>query len=579
MVGPHQRNSEDVAAAASMGIAATRIDERLLATQHELTSTPIHFEPNEALNYGGVLLLLPFLLAAGLLSYQKHYRPLSPGYYDLNTIILTIALLYLCRIKNIEQTKHISPGEFGKLLGLDRIASQNKLREKLQQIVSQRQSQTWNRALAKEWVQTDDNTIYYVDGHVQVYSGSQANLGKKHVAQSKLCMPGTIEYWVNNSEGMPYFVVTGEVNEKLLEMLDKTIIEEIKTHIALPITDHDLNNDPDLPRFTLTFDREGYCPERFQNWWNDHRVAVLTYRKNVTDKWNEQDFTPQEVDMHGNKTTMFLAEKTVELNKVSVREIRKLSQDGHQTSVITTNKKLALKTVALKMFARWSQENFFRYLLQEYDLDHIVQYKVNQVNEETKVVNPAYSKVTNRLKKLREKINRRKAQLYQLVHQNISEDADKTESNLKKQIIVRAELKEFENQEKQLLEERNGYSYKIKVKEMSEATKYSKLDTESKLFQNIIKMICYRAETNFATLLAIDYKKKVNELRALAKSVIFAPANIRPDETNKRLIVELYTLSVPRDNAAVQQIMHILNDSKTIFPGTDLTLFYKFATI
>ena len=75
-----------------------------------------------------------------------------------------------------------------------------------------------------------------------------------------------------------------------------------------------------------------------------------------------------------------------------------------------------------------------------------------------------------------------------------------------------------------------------------------------------------------------NYKKKVDELRALAKSVIFTQANILPDETTKRLIVELYTLSVPRDNLAVQQMIQLLNKTETVFPGTDLTLFYKFAT-
>jgi prepilin-type processing-associated H-X9-DG protein len=62
--------------------------------------------------------------------------------------------------------------------------------------------------LAKEWVEVENTNIFYVDGHVQVYNGYAANLGKKHVSCLKLCLPGIVEFWVNNSNGMPYFVVT-----------------------------------------------------------------------------------------------------------------------------------------------------------------------------------------------------------------------------------------------------------------------------------------------------------------------------------------------------------------------------------
>jgi len=45
----------------------------------------------------------------------------------------------LCRIKNIEQLKKTSVGEFGKLLGLDRIPQVEYLREKIRQITDQKQ--------------------------------------------------------------------------------------------------------------------------------------------------------------------------------------------------------------------------------------------------------------------------------------------------------------------------------------------------------------------------------------------------------------------------------------------------------
>ena len=92
-------------------------------------------------------------------------------------------------------------------------------------------------------------------------------------------------------------------------------------------------------------------------------------------------------------------------------------------------------------------------------------------------------------------------------------------------------------------------------------------------------MICYRAETAFANLLAIDYKKKTNEIRALVKSIIFKKADLMPDYKNGTLTITLYALATKRDNKAVENICKILNDTETIYPGTNLRLLYEIATI
>lgn len=566
-----------MSAGESLGIAATRYDERMLAVKGQLGKTPIEFLPSEGVEFGGVLFLLPSLLATGLLSYQNHYQPLS-GYYDLDIIILTLAFMYLCRIKNPEQLKHISPGEFGKLLGLDRIPEAKNLRFKMSEIVEQKRAEKWNRELARSWVETEKTAFYYIDGHVKVYSGYKANLGKKHISRLKLCLPGMTEFWINNSEGLPYFVVTGEVNEKMQEIILDKILPELLENVAIKISDEQLEADPDLPRFTLVFDREISSPEFFGKLWSEYRVAILTYKKNVKDKWAESDFTEHEVEIDSNIVKMELCEKNIELDNVKLREVRKRNNDSHQTSIITTNKKLTTILIAIKMFSRWTQENFFKYLRNDYDLDRIVHYIVNKINDDVKVVNPLHRKMTNNLKKIREKIARRKAKLYELIHKNLNDDSDKTEDNFIKQSKVKEDLQQFEIGVKELIEQRKQHSYKITIKEMEEKVRYNKLDIESKLFQNIIKMICYRAETSFSILLAANYKKKTDEMRALTKSLIKTKANIIPDYRNETLTVELYSLSNPRDNKAAIDICQTLNDSETKFPETNLKLIYKFAT-
>jgi predicted transcriptional regulator len=79
-----------------------------------------------------------------------------------------------------------------------------------------------------------------------------------------------------------------------------------------------------------------------------------------------------------------------------------------------------------------------------------------------------------------------------------------------KQQKVQAELEGLQKQEADLLKQRKAIPYKTTIKEMGD-NKYNKLNTESKLFLNVIKMICYRAETSLANILAPDYKKHINQ--------------------------------------------------------------------
>jgi prepilin-type processing-associated H-X9-DG protein len=538
----------------------------------------IHFEPCECVEYGGVLFLLPFLLANHLLSYQSIYAERGYGYYNFDIAMLTVAFMYLCRIKNIEQFKHTSPGEFGKLMGLDRIPVDRTLRILMKEISDQKKAAMWNAYLADEWIKEEETNIFYVDGHVEVYSGYLANLPKKFVSRQKLCLPGITEFWVNNIDGLPYFYVTGKVNEKLQEVLEKEIVPQLVKLTANTTDQAALDADPLLPLFTIVFDREAYSLTFFLRLWDKFRVAVITYNKNVKDKWDEQEFTPYTIETDI-KTTMQLCEKTIETPNGKIREIRRLLEDGHQTSVLTTNLKISTQQVAIYMFARWSQENFFRYMRQEFDIDKIFQYGVNELSKDIMVVNREYSKLTDKLKHIREKISRRKARCFELKVENINSDLDETGKVFQKLIVLEKEIEELKKEEEKNIALRKQQPYKIPIGQMPEETRYNALKTESKHLQNIIKIICYRAETALANLLAIHYKKAINEIRALVKSIIYARADIIPDYKINTLTITLYSLATPRDNEAIAAICESLNDTETIYSGTDLRMIFKSATI
>ena len=264
----------------------------------------------------------------------------------------------LLRIKTIEQSKLYNPGELGKLIGYDRIPEVKKLRGMISELTDARKCSDWGKSLSTMWVTSEEPELYYVDDHVQVYHGYLAELGKKHVSRQRLCLPGMMEFWVNSPEGLPFFFITAPVNEKMIEMLEVHIIPRLlELHVMSERQREMMSLNPDYPLFTLVFDREAYSPAFFDRLWNEHHIAILTYRKNVKDSWDEDDFEKVKVDTRLGETTMKLHEKEISLDGHPSREVRQLTSTGHQTSIITTNRVLSIVLIASYMFGRWVEEN------------------------------------------------------------------------------------------------------------------------------------------------------------------------------------------------------------------------------
>lgn len=388
---PLDRAKSDHSASDGAGTAVTFQEERLRNSLGLSCISPIHFQASQSINFGGVMLLLPFLLECGLRTYRDHYQQRTSGFYDFDSLFITMAFMYLCRIKSFESIKReSSPGDWGKLIGYDRIPEVKKLRGLTKEVTQQEKCSEWSAGLAQKWISEDSPELFYVDGHLQVYYGQLANPGLKHSSRQRLCLPGMMEFWVNSSTGMPFFFVTAQVNEKMIEMLSDPIITELLRYH--PLTDdlkEKMEKNPLHPRLTLVFDREAYSPEFFAQLWKE-RIAVITYRKNVKNKWKPELFKEEDVATSLGDVKMLLHEQELvvkykekpapteekamtdtenhteiehaepsdkkdenpKCEKLTLREVRKLCTDEHQTSIVTTNRVLSLEQIASYMFSR-----------------------------------------------------------------------------------------------------------------------------------------------------------------------------------------------------------------------------------
>jgi hypothetical protein len=62
--------------------------------------------------------------------------------------------------------------------------------------------------------------------------------------------------------------------------------------------------------------------------------------------------------------------------KLRLRQVTRLCDTGHQTQVITSRWDLRDIEVAYRMFERWRQENFFKYMREEFLLDALIDYQI-----------------------------------------------------------------------------------------------------------------------------------------------------------------------------------------------------------
>lgn len=297
---PGGRTRADVEA--PLGIATTRHEERIAASLGKNAgAAPVVFAAHQAVCGAGVLFLLPSLLAQGLLKTREVYQWAERAYYSLESVVLTLAIMALVRIKTPEQLKQCKPGEIGRIIGLDRIPEVRCVRDKIRFLSDQQKTLELNKHLLNQWVQPSDSVILCVDGHQRIYYGSKAHLPVKYISRQRLCLHATTEYWVTDLMGSPVLVTLGELSEKLQTVIEQDIIPVLKETEAYK---RQCALGAEVPGCTLVFDREAYRPALFKKLWDEHRIAVITYRKNVKDRWDDKCFTKstvrvidQDVDM------------------------------------------------------------------------------------------------------------------------------------------------------------------------------------------------------------------------------------------------------------------------------------------
>lgn len=541
--------------------------DRVLACLGLLDDAAPLFAAGTDVRGAGVLLAIPALVESGVFQIATEvYGGIGPSFYGLRTTLVTLLLMALLRIKRPEGLKEQSPRNLGRVLGLDRAPEVKTLRRKLARLAAFGRAADFGRALAQWRVAARGHAMgfLYVDGHVRAYHGKRT-LPKAHLARMRISMPATTDYWINDAEGEPLFVVTTEANKGLVTMLP-VILDEVRALVG-------------DRQVTVVFDRGGWSPKLFKQLIS-RGFGILTYRKGHCPSVPAACFVDHEANIRGQTVRYCLADTGAYFHfgprrartRLHLRQVTRLGDDGHQTQIVTSRWDLPAIEVAHRMFHRWRQENFFKYLREEYALDALVDYGVEPADPHRDVPNPRRKALNAELQRAYAELNQLAAEYGAEAFANV-ESARRTMRGFKiANSILGKRINDAIEQVAALEKKRDRTPARIPVQELTPG-EVVKLRVERKHLTDLVKMVAYQAEGDLVSLVSPHYRRTEDEGRTLVQSILASTGDIAIEEGTLRIALE--PLSSPHRTHALAALCERLNETRTRFPGSPLLLHFE----
>ena len=141
------------------------------------------------------------------------------------------------------------------------------------------------------------------------------------------------------------------------------------------------------------------------------------------------------------------------------------------------------------MFSRWSQENFFKYLREQFNLDSLPTHDLAPLDPDAQVVNP----VRRALEKTIRQVRSRLAAARNRLAVALQEHRDTTTRLEADATALAAELDE-------LTQRRADTPTHVRAGDLPEQDKLDALPVGGRLFLDVVRMIAYRAETRMMAL-------------------------------------------------------------------------------
>lgn len=245
------------------------------------------------------------------------------------------------------------------------------------------------------------------------------------------------------------------------------------------------------------------------------------------------------IDEDGRQFEYWLADRSIRLKGYGkVRCVARLdNQTKHQTHVVTTRVDLSRGEVARRMFRRWRQENFLKYMMENYALDGLVSYDMEPADPERETSNPAKKKLNGKIRILRKKPSEAHRRLGLLASNRSRRGKTTAGDRQAKRQSFREEIRKLQQRIDDLAKRRRKLATRIKVRDLP-ADSRLRLETQRKILTDTVKLVAYRVESALLTAIRPHYSHAEQEGRQLVQEMLQASGDLDVQDNTVTVILE-----------------------------------------
>jgi DNA-binding CsgD family transcriptional regulator len=536
-----------------------RVLDRALAAVGVIQQADPELVSGRDLRCLGALTAIPVMMETGFLEVaERVYGRMRNAFYGLTSTMLTLFLMALLRIRRPESLKEQPPEVLGRLLGLDRAPEVKTLRRKLRELGQRSLAHQFLRGIAQRIASDHEDVLgyLYVDGHVRVYHGTR-KLPKVFSQKRHMILPATSDYWVNDANGDPFFFITTEGNPFLNRAFSR-VLDSVRDLLgSRPVT--------------FIFDRGGWSAELFRTL-RRSGYHFITYRKQRYRKFPRTAFQHCVLEQDGKRFEYQLADRVIRLKHFGMaRCVARLdAQTGHQIHIVTTRTDLGREEIARRMFRRWRQENFLKYMTQNYALDALVSYDLEPADPQREIANPAKTKVSSEIRVLRKTLSDLHSKLGLLTSRSKEPARAAVPNSMRK--TLSSQISKFERQILALKKKRSALPSRIKVGNLPPDSQF-RLETERKILTDTVKIIAYRVESALLGAIRPYYSRSEHEGRQLIQEIFQSSGDLKVHRNT--VTVTLEPLSSPHRTQVLIALCRHLTGHQCRYPGSNQQLTFQ----
>lgn len=498
----------------------------------------------------GLFLLWPFLHRLRFKEMMEEvFSPIPARLFFVRETLLTILMLAFLRCRSVEDYKTLEKRRLGLFWEGPRGMDLRTLRRKLTRLSLEKKSLSLLSQLARRYQEIGlvQCGVLYVDGHFIPYYGER-NVHKGFFTQRRLAVPGHSQFFLNDSSGRPIFFWLKPANSTLHGMIPAIIgqIRELTGQVT----------------FTIIFDRGGFSKKLFQRL-DEEGIKFITYLRGAKECVDPDAFHRCFVEYRRRREEADLAE----LGYIGTRPqhyrlvVRKKGEK--QTFVLTNDCKRPMEEIASLMFNRWSQENFFKYMVREYRLDSLLSYLAEESHETVIVKNPGRTENRRAKKELEKEMN----QLEHFLAEKLALSRKRALSEPMRKKIEKAKnrVAEIKSSVKRLNAEFRQMPKKIPASQLGDDRAREIISQEKKMLVDSLKLLAYNAEEWLLDILAKEYND-FRDFRRVLLLIMKQPGTIQRID-DEILLIQLDSLHNPRYQRAARHLCKHLNQMEVPAPS------------